>query len=312
MSSLVPEDIDPSPPVLVPTHPFTSNPDADAILRSRDGADFYIVRAILSLVSPVFATMFRLPQPDPPLGIPVVDMEENAVTLDKVLRFIYPGTEPIVVSLDDLRCIIELVIAKYDMQCEVPKSKQYLERYCSSDYLGVYAVAFKYGWKDVAMAAAKESLKHPIRTVVGPAPQALEGMTAIAYHNLIHYHYLCGQAAQKTTVDLTWTPPPFNLGCKKPPCFPRASTVAPITFQNARYWVPGWFPLQINRIGRVLVEAPGFNIRGIEPYDVGLANGQCTRCHSVDKFRKWATVELPARLEAEIAKVRRGTVCAVV
>ncbi|KAJ7653987.1 hypothetical protein DFH06DRAFT_1330087 [Mycena polygramma] len=292
MSSLVPEDIAPSPPVLVPTHPFTDNPDADAILRSRDGADFYIVRAILSLVSPVFATMFRLPQPDAPPGIPVVDMEEDAVTLDKVLRFIYPGTEPIVARSTTYG----------------PSSSSSLRNTtCNARFRSPNSI-----WRgtDVAMAAAKESLKHPIRTVVGPASPALEGMTAIAYHNLIHYHYLCGQAAQKTTVDLTWTPPPFNPGCKKPPCFPRAS-VDPITFQNARYWVPGWFPLQIKRIGSVLVEAPGFNIRGIEPYDVGLANGQCTRCHSVDKFRKWATVELPARLEAEIAKVRHGTVCVV-
>ncbi|KAJ7620901.1 hypothetical protein DFH06DRAFT_1010176 [Mycena polygramma] len=147
MCPIDPDSIESSPSVLVPTYPFTNNPVVDAILRSRDGADFYIVRAILSLLSPVFATMFRLPQPDATPEIPVVDMDETAATLDKVLRFIYPAAHPVFDSLDDLRDIIELVIAKYDMQCEIPKAQQCLERYRATEPLGVYAVACKYGWK---------------------------------------------------------------------------------------------------------------------------------------------------------------------
>ncbi|KAJ6480601.1 hypothetical protein C8R47DRAFT_1018956, partial [Mycena vitilis] len=127
--------IEADPSVFVPTYPFTNTHVADAILRSCDGADFYIVRAILSLLSPVFATMFRLPQPDATPEIPAIDMEESAVTLNKVLRFIYPGTEPLVESLEDLRTIIELVIDKYDMQCEIPKAKRYLQAYCLSECL---------------------------------------------------------------------------------------------------------------------------------------------------------------------------------
>ncbi|KAJ7628240.1 hypothetical protein DFH06DRAFT_935119, partial [Mycena polygramma] len=170
--------------------PFTNSPVADAILRSRDGADFYIVRAILRLVSPVFATMFSLPQPE---ATPEIDMDEDAATLDKVLRFIYPGTHPVVETMDALR-IIDLVIGEYDMQCEIPKAKQYLEKYCSSEYLAVYAVGAKYGWRDVA-AVAKESLKYPIRYFNAEPLPKLVRLTAVAYHHLLHYHYLCGQAA---------------------------------------------------------------------------------------------------------------------
>ncbi|KAJ7673882.1 hypothetical protein DFH06DRAFT_1123544 [Mycena polygramma] len=302
MSSPRPENIGSS--VLVPAYPFNNSPVADAILRSRDGADFYILRGILSLLSPFFATMFRLPQPEATQDIPVVDMGEDAATLNKILRFIYPGTEPIVESIDDLRIIIELVIAKYDMQCEVPKVKRYLKGYCSTHYLGVYTLASTYGWKDIAIAAAKKSLKHPIRTIAAPAPSALAGLTAIAYHDLIHYHYLCGRAAQRTTVDLGWAYTPFNDDCRQRPCHPWASST--MGFATGLWnLVPEWFPGYINDIGHVLLETPGANIRQSPVYDVALAQGQCTSCNSFTRFRKWATVDLPARLEAEIAKVRR-------
>ncbi|KAJ7206395.1 hypothetical protein GGX14DRAFT_310226, partial [Mycena pura] len=60
---------------------FAQTPDADAILRSRDGADFYIHTVILSLVSPVFETMFSLPQSPPTSAIPIIRMEEDSISL---------------------------------------------------------------------------------------------------------------------------------------------------------------------------------------------------------------------------------------
>ncbi|KAJ7646253.1 hypothetical protein DFH06DRAFT_1050365 [Mycena polygramma] len=278
MSSPIPETTDTSPPVLIPSYPFTNSPVADVILRSCDGADFYILRGILSLLSPVFATMFRLPQPHPTPEVPVVEMNEDVVTLDKVLRFIYPGTEPIVDSLDDLRTIIELAIRKYDMQCEIPKVKRYLKGYCSTQYLGVYAVAVRYGWEDVAIAAAQESLKYPIRSLDTEAPPELNGLTASAYHELLHYHCMCGRAARMTTVDTS----------------------------SARLYNPSpWFSAYLSEIGALLAERPRVNVGEGPLFQDTLrkALGQQSEAGRFEKFLKFATAELPARLEDEIAKV---------
>ncbi|KAL5536742.1 hypothetical protein ACEPAF_565 [Sanghuangporus sanghuang] len=44
--------------------PFTTNENADVILRTSNGFDFYVVRAVLSRPSPVFKDMSSsIPQP---------------------------------------------------------------------------------------------------------------------------------------------------------------------------------------------------------------------------------------------------------
>jgi hypothetical protein len=109
MATSVPENIDVDTPVFVPTHPFVQTTAADTILRSRDGADFDVHRAILSLVSPVFKTMLSLPQPPTTSVAPATVNMEDSVTLDRILRFFYPATQPRVETLDELEKIIERV-----------------------------------------------------------------------------------------------------------------------------------------------------------------------------------------------------------
>ncbi|KAJ7340773.1 hypothetical protein DFH08DRAFT_938587 [Mycena albidolilacea] len=137
MSASTSETIGADTPTFVPTHPFlkTTVTGADTILRSRDGADFYVYRAILALVSPVFETMLTLPQPPSNSEVPIIDMQEDAIPLDRALRFFYPATQPLVATLDELQEIIEILISKFDMQCLIPSAKQHLERYIVSQPL---------------------------------------------------------------------------------------------------------------------------------------------------------------------------------
>ncbi|KAJ7739358.1 hypothetical protein B0H16DRAFT_1729451 [Mycena metata] len=90
-SSTSSRDISPGPALFLAQYPFANAPGADTILRSADGVDFYVHRAILSLVSPVFEMMFQLPQPDDAPAVPVIDVQELSAVLDRVLRFFYPG-----------------------------------------------------------------------------------------------------------------------------------------------------------------------------------------------------------------------------
>ncbi|KAJ6604106.1 hypothetical protein DFH09DRAFT_1018033 [Mycena vulgaris] len=199
MASPPPEN----PHTFTPTSPFDS-PGADIILRSSDGAEFRVYRAILSLVSPFFQDMFLLPQLAPEPQIPIITVQEDSVRLDRALRFFYPGTQSTVVTLAELRDVLAVLVDKYNMHCLVPAANQQLERYLVDEPLGVYVLASTYRSKDVAIAAAKESLKLPLRVPDKLAPRELRDIPAATYHNLLHYHYLCGVAATRSTMNLQW------------------------------------------------------------------------------------------------------------
>ncbi|KAJ7690386.1 hypothetical protein B0H17DRAFT_838009, partial [Mycena rosella] len=135
-------------------HPFANAPGADVILRSSDGAEFHLNRAILSLVSPVFRDVFTLPQPAS-AAEPVVELQEGSSVLDGALRFFYPGAQPTIATLGELGEMIEVLISKYDMECIMPTAKHHLEKYIVAEPLAVYVLAVRYRWKDMAVAAAR-------------------------------------------------------------------------------------------------------------------------------------------------------------
>ncbi|KAJ6556528.1 hypothetical protein DFH09DRAFT_1164700 [Mycena vulgaris] len=196
----------PSPP-FVPGPPF-DDPTADVILRSSDGINFHVHRIVLSLASPFFNQMFTLPQPSAEPGVPVILVSEYALVLDRALRFWYPGAEPIASqTLDELREVLEAVVRKYDMQFAVPGAKNRLREYLDEDPVAVYAIACHHEWKDLALEAARSSLRLPIRTFEsGPdrRPQ-LKYITGDAYHRLLYYHAECGQVAKLASSSLKWT-----------------------------------------------------------------------------------------------------------
>ncbi|KAJ7750748.1 hypothetical protein B0H14DRAFT_2541307 [Mycena olivaceomarginata] len=150
------------PPPFVPQAPF-HGPGGDVILRSSDGIDFYVYRIVLSLVSPIFEHMFSSPQPQSESDtLPVVQMAESAIILDRSLRFFYPGAEPVVDGLDQLCDILELLIGKYDAQSLVSLGKRYLRDYIDTEPLGCFAVAIRQGWQDIARTAARKCLSLPL------------------------------------------------------------------------------------------------------------------------------------------------------
>ncbi|KAJ6453356.1 hypothetical protein C8R45DRAFT_771471, partial [Mycena sanguinolenta] len=189
-----------------PSFPVFNAPgQTDAILRTSDGVDFYVHRVILSLMSPVFQTMFKLPQAgEPSLDPPVIGVQEKSASLDRALRFFYPGTQFSVGTLAEMREIIEILITKYDMQRLAASAQKHLERYVATAPIAIYVLACIHRWEDLARAAAKETLKLPLRAWDGDAPEGLNLIPSTTYHNLIRYHHRCGAAAQNTTRDFGW------------------------------------------------------------------------------------------------------------
>jgi hypothetical protein len=76
-------------------HDFSNSSTADIILRSGgpEVVEFRAHRTILSIASPVFETMFSLPQPGAEKTLPVCDLSEDAKTVEALLRLIYPVEE---------------------------------------------------------------------------------------------------------------------------------------------------------------------------------------------------------------------------
>ncbi|KAJ7208271.1 hypothetical protein GGX14DRAFT_365547 [Mycena pura] len=296
MSSPELETVGSDPVPFAPTHPFSETAGADAILRSSDGVDFYVHRVILSLVSPVFETMFGLPQPESSPAIPVIDMQESSAALDLALRFFYPAAQPNVATLEKLQEVLEVVM-KYDMQCVVPMVKQHLEKYQSSRPLAVYAIAFRHRWKDVAAAAAKESLKYPLRSLNTEAPAELEGVTAIGYHELLHYHSRCADAARLTTAELKWFPWSTTLdNC-------RCNKNLLMFSDNMYHHTPAWFCEFLTGMVNTWAITPGANVRDHGIFYVALEKAKCDYCRPFN-FIYFVTHQLTAQVRSEIDKVR--------
>ncbi|KAF7378364.1 BTB domain-containing protein [Mycena sanguinolenta] len=269
MSSPPPAGNEPTQRVPFPAFPFVNTPgQTDIILRTSDGVDFYVQLAILSLVSPVFETMFTLPQAEDSSQIyPVIDVQETSLVLDRILRFFYPCTQLTVDSLDELKEVIEILITQYDMQWLIPSVK-HLERYVASDPITVYVFAYMHGWEDLGRAAAKETLKLSLRASDDDTPEMLRLIPADAYHKLLRYHYRCSVAARQTTTDLSWISLPQSstaayrwFDCRQSSCTAYNSPRGPIVVASKARLVRHWFMEYFVGMGDILASTPAADVR---------------------------------------------------
>ncbi|KAJ7776042.1 hypothetical protein DFH07DRAFT_936977 [Mycena maculata] len=181
----------PATPLFSPRVPF-DDLGTDVVLRSSDGIE-----------SSTSTDMFTLPQPDSAPNIPILLTSESAVLLDRALRFWYPGAEPVSgETLDHLRETLEVLLPKYDMQFVVPLAKTRLRGHLEEDPVAVFAIACRHEWKDLALEAAKNSLRLPIRAFNSPSPASLNYITAGTYHTLLVYHAECTNVATSTISSL--------------------------------------------------------------------------------------------------------------
>ncbi|KAJ7473603.1 hypothetical protein B0H11DRAFT_1338868 [Mycena galericulata] len=289
----------------VPQSPFDDR-NADVILTSSDGIDFHVQRAILSLVSSFFNTMFTLPQPGDDPEVPSISMAESAVVLDRVLRFCYPGAEAVVDSISHLQEILELSLIKYDIQFIVPVAKKYLQTYVDDQPVAAFAIACRYKWEDLAMAAARRSLALPIRSFDLESPPELEYITAKDYHTLLKYHIACATAATNTTTDLRWiTGPPNEVWFRCTNC---ASQTYKWYLSDGEPWrVRDWFLAYMKAVKKILKRQPlakADDPKLMHAAVKGMAD--CYNCRAAEGFaqlQRFATDRLGPRITSEIDKV---------
>jgi len=200
--------------------PF-NKPTADVVLRSSDKVDFHVRQAILAEASPFFETMFTLPQlPENRKrkerdggeykdGVIIVEMAENAMVLDSILRFCYPVSDPKMKTLVDV-CDVLDAAHKFDMEHAITLATRQFAVYAEVDPVRAYALAGLRHWEGEMKLAARLSLRLELPWDVY-LPE-MEKLSAGTWFRLYQYHHACCKAAS-ALADLTHRGPDgYNLG----------------------------------------------------------------------------------------------------
>ncbi|TFY60521.1 hypothetical protein EVJ58_g5103 [Rhodofomes roseus] len=117
--------------------------DADVVLRSSDGIDFYVHKSTLRIASTFFATMLSLPQADlAGPGLPVIPVTEDSRVLNHVLRILYPVHHPAITKAVDAIPLLHAA-EKYQLPSVTLAVEKSLVLLChmQSQVLDAYAVA---------------------------------------------------------------------------------------------------------------------------------------------------------------------------
>jgi BTB/POZ domain len=193
--------------------PFDDD-DADVILRSSDRVDFLVYKVILSKASPVFKTMFSLPQPAnaaniPPDSRPIIDLAETHRILATLLLSIYPHSLPLEEPFF-LNNFITLLDAarKYDMTTAIRRLMDWTgSKVLRDSPLEAFCAAYSHGLGEAAHTSARASLKH--RLNLDDIGEKLKYMNGPVLHALWKYHRACSAAAIKciSTNSFTWITP---------------------------------------------------------------------------------------------------------
>ena len=215
----------------LPKPPF-NNPAADIVIRSSDGVNFHVRSGIVAEASPIFSDMFEIPLPDrhanpnsPDFmdGKPVVTVQEDNVTLDRLLRLCYPTADPVLSEMRDVRTVLAAAL-KYEMEEATALMTRTLLSFVDQRPLAVWATACELRLEDEAKIAARRMLGVDIPA--DPPPE-LQNVSAGAYYRLLKFHKAGGAVSE----EFKFSEPDPSEDCSqaKPS---RTLPCTPITYQS--------------------------------------------------------------------------------
>lgn len=169
-------------------YPF-DKPCADIVLRTCDRVDFRVRRHILIEASPVFDSMFLLPQPQADAEsphAPVVDLAEDSGTIETLLRICYPiRNPPLSQPLDAIETMLRAAM-KYEMDLPVAVLTGHLLSLAERTPLPVWAVACRLHLEDVAKRATQQLLN--VLSLDFHSLGGMDGICAGDYFRLREFH----------------------------------------------------------------------------------------------------------------------------
>lgn len=172
---------------LKPLHPLFASADGDITLAAKDGKRFFRVHSfILKTASSFFKTMFSLPQKPNAADENVVYLDEDAETLEHLLRMIC-GLPLLPIDTWDLVDALLDAIEKYDM----PGPLSIIRLLVMTPALlnqpfRLYAVASRFQWDTEAKFASTQTLSYDLHDP--DIRQYLRRMPTEALLSLIDLH----------------------------------------------------------------------------------------------------------------------------
>ncbi|RPD57546.1 hypothetical protein L227DRAFT_577848 [Lentinus tigrinus ALCF2SS1-6] len=199
MSSATPTSTTPT----VARSPFNDT-DADIIIRSADGVDFHLYKVVLAKASPVFRGMLTLPDAQGQGEPQVVDITEDADTLEGLLRFCYPVSRPVFQSVDKLGPVLAAA-KKYDMPSVLEDLVRSFESLLpTAPPLRTYTLACLLELPDIARQAAKLLLGDPHCFDAEPMPPEFRVLPCEVMYVFAVYRGQCLKAALSVVDDWDW------------------------------------------------------------------------------------------------------------
>ena len=189
--------------------PYQNPSNGDLIIRTSDNTEYHVHKFLIAHISPIFADMLPLPQPDADQipTKPVVDVTEPkyvwSAILDlcyfRELAFPFEGSHFPDFALDDVPGTVDYLHVlleagkKYEMCALTTRIRHALlnPMFLECNPLSVYALACAYRLEDVARHAAREALSLP------PVPPFVPGFELISVRTLCHlfdYRKACATA----------------------------------------------------------------------------------------------------------------------
>ncbi|KAG8974446.1 hypothetical protein FRC05_007245 [Tulasnella sp. 425] len=148
--------------------PFDAESVGDCIIRTPDGTEFKVFKAILAMASPIFRDMFDMPavaskeaengHSENETSLPVIPVQEDVETLQALLQILYPITPPLIHSMMLAR---NLVTACDKYFIDFAKVKLYVrgilshEESLTKEPVACYALAWKLGLEQEAIVASR-------------------------------------------------------------------------------------------------------------------------------------------------------------
>ncbi|KAI0675749.1 hypothetical protein C8Q78DRAFT_964605, partial [Trametes maxima] len=284
--------------------PF-NDPSTDIILRTADGVDFRVWRAILKEASSTFADMFSLSQPTPnPTtdSTAVVPITEHSDVLDPLLRCCYPVPDPQFSSLDELKPVL-VAAQKYQMEYPMDILLRRLVLFAEDEPLPAYCIALQLGAVGAARTAAKLSLRH-----ADPCPftEELRHIPGAAYYWLLEYRRKCVEVSCDVVLNTSW------LGdnrtaftwyvCSASTCRPNHAKDSRLGV--GRYTTPSaWFTRHIQNVVAALSKTPCQEVLGKPDVCdiVIMEGGACANCRltissDVRRFGSTVAKEIERRI----------------
>ncbi|KAI9069768.1 hypothetical protein FKP32DRAFT_1640477 [Trametes sanguinea] len=168
----------------------------DLTLRTSDGVELHVYRAIVAASIPVFEDMFSIPQPPSASSEkPTIDVAESSEVWETLIMLCYAPRPPTVddfADLDAIRAILDAGV-KYAMAVatEYASTALMFPALVAKQPYSVYAVGCAYRLTEVSRVAARQTLT---ATIYFEYSKELDLIPLRAYHRLSEYRRRCGDA----------------------------------------------------------------------------------------------------------------------